>query len=305
MSNSLFLFIPVLIPFLLFIVVWILLLSIRRQYRKKDSGLPFANSFLRAPGQSLIEELDELNGRITDYMVCVLFLPTALYAIYISYLFVNKGKPAPSELAVVAGIITVVIVFCLYNIAGMMKRHRLTRLGYDGEVAVGQEPNQLLRDGYHVYHDFPADQGNIDHIVVGRKGIFAVETKVRPTPANSQRQKDATVEYNGTALIFPKHTDSQILEQAERQEKWLSEWISSAIGEDVAARAIVALPGWFVKRTSPEGISVVNPRQFTSFFEHIGPRELTDEMIEQIAHQLEQRCRNGDPESAIYEEDKN
>ena len=29
-----------------------------------------------------------------------------------------------------------------------------------------------------VYHDIQADQFNIDHVVVGPSGVFAVETKV-------------------------------------------------------------------------------------------------------------------------------
>ena len=86
--------------------------------------------------------------------------------------------------------------------------------------------------------------------------------------------------------------DFKIIEQAERKASWLSEWIGSAIGEPVAARAIVALPGWFVKRTSADGISVVNPKQFPSLFKHIKPRILTDAMITRIVHQLEQKCRS-------------
>jgi hypothetical protein len=34
---------------------------------------------------------------------------------------------------------------------------------------------------------------------------------------------------------FSKWTDTQTIEQAERQADWLSEWIGSAIGEPVAA----------------------------------------------------------------------
>jgi hypothetical protein len=80
----------------------------------------------------------------------------------------------------------------------------------------------------------------------------------------------------------------------------MSNWISSAIGEPVAARAIVALPGWFVKRTSADGISVVNPKQFPSLFKHIKPRTLTDEMIRRMVHQIEQKCRNIVPDAEEY-----
>ena len=95
--------------------------------------------------------------------------------------------------------------------------------------------------------------------------------------------------------MFPNGDDYNTIVQAERQASWISEWISRAVGQQVAARAIVALPGWFVKRTSPDGISVVNPNQFSSLFRHIKPRFLTDEMITQITALIEQKCRDEKP----------
>ena len=180
----------------------------------------------------------------------------------------------------------------------------MLRLSYDGETAVGQELNRLMLEGNYVYHDFPADNFNIDHIVVGRSGIFAVETHARSKPSNGNRREDATVEYNGKMLNFPDRDDFKIIEQAEEQASWLSKWISSAIGEEVAARAIVALPGWFVKRTSADGISVVNPRQFPSLFKHIKPRTLTDDTISRIVEQLEQKCRDVVPGSKAQAEEQ-
>jgi hypothetical protein len=91
--------------------------------------------------------------------------------------------------------------------------------------------------------------------------------------------------------MFPSGDDDKTIARAERQASWISDWISSAVGEQVAARAIVALPGWFVKRTSAEGISVVNPEQFPSLFRHIKPRHLSDETITRIVAAIEQRCR--------------
>jgi hypothetical protein len=176
------------------------------------------------------------------------------------------------------------------------------RLGYDGEVAVGQELNQLLRDGYYVYHDFFADKFNIDHIVVGKKGVFAIETKARSKPNTDERQKGATVEYNGRALLFPKWTDTETINQAELQASWLSKWLNSAIGEPVAVRAVVALPGWFVKRTSSNGIPVVNPKQFAPLFKNIQSRDLSEKTIKRIVHQLEQKCRDVEPTSTITEQ---
>ena len=70
-----------------------------------------------------------------------------------------------------------------------------------------------MLEGNYVYHDFPADKFNIDHIVVGRSGIFAVETKVRSKPTTNNHRQDATVEYNGKMLNFPDGDDFKIIEQ--------------------------------------------------------------------------------------------
>jgi hypothetical protein len=90
-------------------------------------------------------------------------------------------------------------------------------------------------------------------------------------------------------LYFPKGEDFKTIDQARQQASWLSDWLGKAIGEPIAARAIVALPGWFVKRTSAEGIPVVNPKQFSSLFKHIKPRSLSDSMIMRIKHQLDKK----------------
>lgn len=75
-------------------------------------------------------------------------------------------------------------VYCLTNLLKHLNLRRSYQLGYEGEIAVGQELNQLMLDGYRVYHDFPGDKFNIDHIVVGPPGVFAVETKARSKPTS-------------------------------------------------------------------------------------------------------------------------
>ncbi|UCD80365.1 MAG: NERD domain-containing protein [Desulfobacterales bacterium] len=195
------------------------------------------------------------------------------------------------------------MVYFLVRTVKLAMERRILQREYEGRMAVGRELDQLVPEGHHVYHDVPAENSNIDHIVVGRSGIFAVETSTRSKPAASNRTEDATVEYNGKILIFPNGDDCNTIAEAERQASWISDWIVRATGEQVAARAIVALPDWFVKRTSADGISVVNPKQFPSLFKHIKPRFLTDETINRIVDQLEQKCRNVKPASESQDEE--
>jgi hypothetical protein len=52
--------------------------------------------------------------------------------------------------------------------------------GARSEVAVGEELESLVRDGYTVLHDISqTGEGNIDHLVSGPSGVFLVETKHR------------------------------------------------------------------------------------------------------------------------------
>jgi hypothetical protein len=93
-------------------------------------------------------------------------------------------------------------------------------------------------------------------------------------------------------LTFADITDFETIEQAQQQADWLSKWLGAATGEPIAVRAVVTLPGWVVKRTSADGIPVVNPGQFASLFEHIKPRPLSGTMLNHIKDHLEQKCRN-------------
>jgi hypothetical protein len=261
-------------------------------YQSQKRRSPCMQDFLRAPGQSSEERIDYLNGRIGRQAALLITLPLILCSIYLSYLFIYKAQLNPLLVRTVMLAGAGLSIYFLVKILKLIKERRMARLAYEGEITVGRELDRLVAEGNHVYHDFPAEDCNIDHIVIGRSGIFAVETGARSKPAATNRTDDATVEYNGKILMFPNGDDYKTIARAERQASWISEWISRTVGEQVAARAIVALPGWFVKRTSPDGISVVNPKQFPSLFKHIKPRFLTDEMITRIAAQIEQKCRD-------------
>jgi hypothetical protein len=291
--------------FLSILSVYILILYLCRNcYRVKKRHSPVTGEFLRAPGQSLVEKIDSLNEDIGLYATLLITVPLVLYSSYVSQLYFYSHDIDAMVVNILAAIGGAITLYYLVKTLKLLRKRRDLRLGYDGETAVGQELNRLMLEGNYVYHDFPADNSNIDHIVVGRSGIFAVETQSRSKPSNKNRQEDATVEYDGKMLNFPDGDDFKVIEHAEQQASWLSEWISNAIGEEVAARAIVALPGWFVKRTSADGISVVNPKQFPSLFTHIKPRTLDNDTVARIAEELERKCRDSERMPAANESDQ-
>lgn len=87
----------------------------------------------------------------------------------------------------------IVTVYFMWKAVTLVRRRRDLRIGMAGEMAAGEELNRLMFDGYHVYHDFPAVRFNIDHILVGPPGVFAVETKARSKGSRGKRIDEAKV----------------------------------------------------------------------------------------------------------------
>jgi hypothetical protein len=264
----------------------------RTYYRKKRRPPPFTNDFSRFPGQSLLNRLGDINEQIILFTGALFAGPIVFYAAYLSFVYFSGLEiRLPGALAT-AAIGSGVTVYLLIKLLGYLNERRTLRLGYEGKAAVGQALNQLMLEDYRIYHDFPAKSFNIDHIVVGQNGVFTVRTIALPTPTAKNNRDNATVEYDGRALYFPDYDDAETIAHAEEQALWLSKWIGETIGEAIAVRAIVALPGWVVKRTSAEGISVVNPKQIGSMFQHVKPRPLSADMMAHINDGLERACRD-------------
>ena len=293
--NVILKYFPIILIFAIYAIYASALYLLRKSRQMKGHRSPFKDNFLRSPGESLNRQIIEINDRLTENLVLLITMPILLYATYISSLYFRNLKLSTSTFTIyiIAGI--GFIAYCLFKLIKLLKLRRSYRLGYEGEIAVGQELNQLMRDGYYVYHDFPAEKFNIDHIVVGASGVFAVETKARLKPTSKDRKADAKVKYDGKCLRFPNGTDVEPLEQAKRQAEWLSKWLRSAVGEAVKVRPVVALPGWFVERVASGGIRVINPKNFRSIAKPKDGNILSEHMISRIVHQLEQKCRDVEP----------
>jgi hypothetical protein len=132
-------------------------------------------------------------------------------------------------------------------------------------------------------------------VVVGKTGVFAVETKGRSKPVESIGKDSSKVTFDGKKLIFPQWEEDKPVEQAKRQATALEKWLTSAVGEPITTIAVIALPGWYTSTTKKTDIALINGKNPEKFFNM--PREvvLSEKQIKQIAHQLESLCRNVEP----------
>lgn len=289
--NSIFLVVVMLLPVLCSVLFSVLFF--RRQKKKRRN--PLTMKLLRGPGESLREELEKNIDRLENAYLRMLFvgLPP-LGLIWLFGLF-QEQRVEFWQIGLALVFYAGLIVWGAKKLYAVLKVRRNILLGLDAELAVGQELNQLMLKGCRVYHDFPAENFNIDHVVVGPGGVYAIETKGRAKPDLGRGSEDATVVFDGQGLVFPDWQEVKPLEQAKRQAGWLSRWLSSAIGVSVPVVPVLVLPGWYVKQTGPSEVKVFNGKKPEFLARPVKGVMLTEQEIQQVAHQLEQRCRNLEP----------
>lgn len=275
------------------LAVAITVISRSRRMRLSGRRSPLTQGLLRPAGHTLRNQFDDAFTDVMGLMMAVLFGPALVGAMYGS-MFMIPGQPfswlrTGFYLAVVVSL----IAFSTHRMVKLHAKAMNLRMGWDAEMATGQELDQLMRRGAVVFHDFPAGDFNIDHVLICPAGVYAVETKSRMKPGRGNKD-GAKVTYDGKVLLFPDWADTQIVEQARRQAKWLASELSKAVGESVQVTPVVALPGWFIDATGRSDVRVLNPKNFRYLLEGRGA-PLSSVLVDRISYQVEQKCRDVAP----------
>ncbi|MBA3560439.1 MAG: NERD domain-containing protein [Gemmatimonadaceae bacterium] len=189
-------------------------------WKERKKRLPFTQKILRPPGESLRLRLIELDEKLNDRFV-QLFL-SAYSPLVLAGLVALQGVRATiGAWIAVAAIAVIASVWSAYRLWEMINLRRRIRLGFEGERHVGEALNQLMLVGYRVFHDFlitdkPRSIRNIDHVVIGPNGVFAVETKTR---RKMKGENGAKVTLLDNALQYPWGVDRRDLTQAQRTRR--------------------------------------------------------------------------------------
>jgi hypothetical protein len=273
----------------------IVLLVRRRRLAHTARRSPLTEELLRAPGHSLREKLEELRGDLAFDIAALMTIPNMLLAIYLLQLQFRRVPPAMWVNVVLAvgalGLITHSVRSLLRRSAEMDK----LRKGLDAEMAVGQQLDQLMRQGAAVFHDLDAEKFNIDHVVIAPQGVFCVETKGYTKPVDKGGGVLASVTFDGRALIFPQGPTTKPIEQAERNARWLAQWLTSATGDSFQVVPVLALPGWYVDRKNKGSVRVFSGKELPSLLKGGASHALSPDKMQRAVHQLEQRCRDVKP----------
>lgn len=261
-----------------------------RLEKRKPVRRPFTQEFMRLPGQSLRDKIEATREEFDTNLLLMIFMPFMMFSIHLSQSYFGAAPESVPRIGISVIFVMGIVIYFLRKLIVNRKDLAKLRLGLDGEIATAQLLDPLKRHGFYVYHDFQAKEFNIDHVLVGPNGVFAVETKARSKPDRGSNTADAKLTFDGAQLIFPGYKESKSIEQAKRQAKWLNQWLSSAVGEQVPVSPLLVVPGWFLNiQAKPTGIYLTNGTNMDFILRMNGNALLNEKKIKQITHQLEQK----------------
>lgn len=237
-----------------------------------DRRSPIKDPPLRQAGQWLDEQINRGRDEIADWILIPAFFIAFAAHEWWQYYFAQT--PHPKLLTAFA------LLACMYSvkrITALQKTLRHLRQGRAGEVHVGQELELLREKGFKVLHDVQGEGFNVDHILIGPRGIFTIETKTWSKSAKAP----TNISYDGKIITLGGHPmNSDPVKQAKSQASWLRDLLKRQTGKDFAIRPVVVFPGWWVD-PQPHGaeVWVLNPKALPAFLE--GQKvALTDDQIE-------------------------
>ncbi len=264
--------------------------------KRRGERPPVEFVLLRGPGESLRRKIAKMDEDLPMYLVGLASIPFIL-----CWPLIAVAKGLGEQFLLSALVLSAIIL--LGGMAGIcvwtLRHFRMRRnclLGYLGERAVAEELEPLVRDGFHLFHDVPVEKVsgsfNLDHVVVGPTGLFAIETKTRRKGRAREGFADHKVLYDGRQLIWPWAEDTYGLKQAQNEAGWLTKWVKEMTGLSISAKPVLALPGWWVETRALGPVSVQNAKNLGSYIQGKGIRLLDDGQIDLIARQLDARCRD-------------
>lgn len=233
---------------------------------------PLTAKPLRIPGQSLTEELLDagLDGVFAPFLLALF---VSIMAALEWWRYYAHLQPTPWTYTLGAAL---TICYAVIRITLTKRKIRDLRLGRDGERAVAQYLEWFRTAGFFVMHDIPNETGNIDHVLIGARGVFTIETKTLSKPHRGECKIRVV---GGKILVNGSEMSRNPLVQSKAQARWLSVFFAESQFKTFV-QPVVVFPGWFVEPfdMKREGVWVLEPKALDRFIETEAERYSADQV---------------------------
>jgi len=252
--------------------------------KKKKYRFPVERPLRRLPGQSIREERERLfDDKVAGYLIA--FLVMWLFAGWQWLYWWTGSKPSPRFATVVASIVT---IYCAYRIWRLWPEFRNLNLGEKGERRVSEVLRTLRNKDYVTFDDLLLGGVNVDHVVVGPGGVFAVETKTYSVFGNGI----VGIAPNSELHLSGKPALKDPLKQAGASAAMVSAELKRWMHRDMWVNPVVVLPGWRIDPPRIEtGVVILNEETIAEFFK-TRPEKLNSSEIRDVCSHLDRSARS-------------
>jgi hypothetical protein len=236
----------------------------------------------RRAGESLSEERER---RVYDKLPVIVFMPFTFWCLFV----VTQLQQSNSILRRPAFWLSFAIIFTIVSAIWFMRLFHIARRlnrGERGELHIADVLEELRTEGYKPVHDIVGNGFNIDHVIVGPGGIFAIETKYR------SGKGQITFRNSEGVFLGNRLEEKDCLKQARANAAAISDLIRENCGRRESVKPIVVFVGdWKVKdEWRDTSVRVLTPDRLTRYIRNQQPR-LKQSEIELIASHLERSSR--------------
>jgi hypothetical protein len=237
----------------------------------------------RRAGESLREKREKIIDEKVLPMICVLLLVWLVYFTQQLQQWNHTG-PQPQVWLCIAIITTVVAAVWLWRLFPIARR---INRGERGELHVADVLEELRTEGYRPVHDIVGDGFNIDHVIVGPAGVFAIETKYR------SGRGEITFRNTEGVFVGDRLEEKDCFKQARGGAATISDLIHENCGRRQSVTPIVVFVGdWKIKdEWRDTDARVFTPDGLLRYIRNQQPR-LTRKDIELIASHLERSVKS-------------
>lgn len=269
------------------VVAWMIVRR-KREY-EAEAEEPFTDLPMQLPGESTRKRAEGHWDKAMEWFL-LLAGASAFFGFAVTWM---AGRQQVIG-AVVFGVIIAVLAFvAVPRVMKSLQEYWNAQLGFKGERVVAEELNQLLALGWRVFHDVSFNGFNVDHIAVGPVGVFAVETKAkRKWKERATAHPAHMLKWDGRQITWPSGKKNDFgVAQADRNARTVAEFLSKSTGEPVICQPVLTLPGWWVELEGRGGVIVASTKGLHKVLLKCGCTPLNPARIQQIAFQLEQKCK--------------
>ena len=143
---------------------------------------------------------------------------------------------------VLAAIAMALVVLAAFDIVRLVRLRGRLRFAWAARAAVGNILKRLNFAGNRIFHEVVVEGATIDHVVLGVKGVFAINVVARTLPRKSEGRPSAELK-NGK-LRLGGNAEALPVGDAARNMTLLSAALSRIVGHRVPVRSVLAVPGW-------------------------------------------------------------